>query len=764
MRSRLLFLILGVSISLARAAVQRALLVGIDQYAEPTKRAGYEPSERTRSRLKAIDGRPSRTSLDRLDGAFNDAQAMKEILVGKFGFEERNVIVLPDAARPATADNILGLLESFLIDGAKPGDASLFYFAGHGSRIRNTATGNRNSGGFDSTIIPADALLGVPDIRSKELARIYALAPQKGVTLTVIQDSCFSGGASRGAMSLRKFRSQPPNLGISVHETLAGPLLEDAGVLIMYASQDYEPAAELSSTDLGGPHGAFTWALLHVLGASPANESVDRIFERVRALMQSRAPGQEPVLLTKQGRNQRGLFGQPAPPGQTATVAAGKVVRSIVKLNGGLAMSLHEGCELRRVAPASPAVEIRVSKVNGMSSSDAVVTAGGDAPVRPGDLFELDKWVVPDRELMRVFVGPAVQPGELRRAAKTAAELRARAPAMWIEDPTARTPTHLVSWDAAKSQWSLRENVTGAKPVWINALSADRVLDLAPPDARIFVLIPPSPELAKAIELGASVSLASAPDRADYVLLGRACPGSEEGCIEYAWALPDVTGEDLGQKHAAIPLRSDWFAGDASALINSALKLARVAGWLDLSPPESSSRWPYHLALQNTETKRVLDSSEVRDGEQYKLILRAAPGAIRAGVPTRRVYVFVLDSFGKATLVFPHGNLDNEFPSPDAAGTPPETIMLTNADQDLTIAEPYGVDHYFLLSSANPIDNPQAVLNFEGARTRGGDPQGSDPLARLLHNTATGTRGEVARIPVNWSIERLSLVSLPLSK
>jgi hypothetical protein len=90
--------------------------------------------------------------------------------------------------------------------------------------------------------------------------------------------------------------------------------------------------------------------------------------------------------------------------------------------------------------------------------------------------------------------------------------------------------------------------------------------------------------------------------------------------------------------------------------------------------------------------------------------------------------------------------------------------MLTNADQDLTIAEPYGVDHYFLLSSANPIDNPQAVLNFEGARTRGGDPQGSDPLARLLHNTATGTRGEVARIPVNWSIERLSLVSLPLSK
>jgi hypothetical protein len=43
--------------------------------------------------------------------------------------------------------------------------------------------------------------------------------------------------------------------------------------------------------------------------------------------------------------------------------------------------------------------------------------------------------VVPDGELMRVFVGPAVQPIELSRAAKTTAELRARAPAMWIEDP-----------------------------------------------------------------------------------------------------------------------------------------------------------------------------------------------------------------------------------------------------------------------------------------------------------------------------------------
>ena len=763
MKLRILFPIVAASISMAHTEVRRALIVGIDEYAESAQHAGYQPSERTRLRLQAVDGRPSRTNLDKLDGAYNDAQAMKEMLVGKFGFDEHNVIVLPDAARPATADNILGLLESFLIDGAKPGDASLFYFAGHGSRIRNTAARNRNASGLDSTIIPADALLGVPDIRSKELARIYALAPKKGVTLTVIQDSCYSGGAARGAMALRKLRSQPWDPGISVHETLAGPLPEDAGVLLMYASQDYEPAAELSSTDLSGPHGAFTWALLHVLGASPADESVDRIFARVRALMQSRAPGQEPVLLAKQGRNQRGLFGQSAPPGQVATVAAGRIVRSTIKLNGGLAMSLHEGCELKRIAPASPPVEIRVTKIDGLSSADAVVTPGGGAPVQAGDLFELDKWVVPDRELMRVFVGPAAPPGELSRAASTAAELRARVPSIWIDDPTDRTPTHLVSWDAAKSLWSFRENVAGAKPVWMDALSADGVLRQAPPGARIFVAIPPSAELAKAIGLGGSVGVVSTPDRADYVLLGRACPGRAAGCIEYAWALPDVTAEDLRRQRSALPLRSDWFAEDAAPLKDAALKLARVAGWLDLSPPESSAIWPYQLALRNSVTKQILEGAEVRDGERYKLILRAAPGSIRAGVPARRVYVFVVDSFGKATLVF-GDNLGNEFPRPDVAGDPPETIALTNEEWDVTVDAPYGVDHYFLLASANPIDNPAAVLNFEGARTRGRVEPASDPLAHLLRNTATATRGEVARIPLNWSIQRLSLVSVPMPK
>ncbi len=71
-------------------------------------------------------------------------------------------------------------------------------------------------------------------------------------------------------------------------------------------------------------------------------------------------------------------------------------------------MNLREGCELKRVAPAGPPVELRITKVNGLASSEAVISdkTGEASPVHVGDLFELTKWVAPDREQLRVFVGP----------------------------------------------------------------------------------------------------------------------------------------------------------------------------------------------------------------------------------------------------------------------------------------------------------------------------------------------------------------------
>jgi hypothetical protein len=98
-------------------------------------------------------------------------------------------------------------------------------------------------------------------------------------------------------------------------------------------------------------------------------------------------------------------------------------------------------------------------------------------------------------------------------------------------------------------------------------------------------------------------------------------------------------------------------------------------------------------------------------------------------------------------------NLQNEFPLPGQS-TMPELTPLT----DIEIGGTLGVDNYYLLTSATPIDNPETVFNFAGVRTRGSVP--TDPLSRLIDNRASGTRGKVTGIPLNWSIEHLTILSV----
>lgn len=116
--------LLAAAHSSASAEVRRALLVGIDQYSQPEARPNYQRSERTLERLTVLHGNPARRTIENLNGAFNDARAIKELLVQHFGFDESNIILLPNANQPATADNILSLLESHLISSARPGDTS----------------------------------------------------------------------------------------------------------------------------------------------------------------------------------------------------------------------------------------------------------------------------------------------------------------------------------------------------------------------------------------------------------------------------------------------------------------------------------------------------------------------------------------------------------------------------------------------------------------------------------------------------------------
>ena len=755
----------------AGAETRRALLVGIDKY-DPPSGAKPGPAKANHGAIKrvAVKGNSKRQQFESLDGAVGDMEAMKVLLMDKFGFREGDIKTLTN--QEATADEILSAIQKHLIDSAQPGDVSLFYYAGHGSLMRNLSTPKPS--GYDSTIVPADWWRGTPDIRDKELARLFHKAVRKGIALTIIADSCHSGSLLRGGLKVREvpgdtgfYVEDPPDRDPAGH-TLPNP--EEEGALVLSAAQDYQSAAEIA-TDSGW-HGVFTWALLQILRYSPENEPMSRIFERVRALVQSEEPVQEPVMAGK-GRAERGLFGQPADLAGSITVAARTVAGTAVELQGGRVVGLAKGCELVRMpgSSAEAPVRIEITEVTGPGRSVAQVCSGPPESVRPGDLFQLDKWVQSEEGILRVYLPP--KPPSLARimaVAKSVAELQLPG---WVEDPTATPPDFIMGWNG--SEWVLARNGPGGEVILRLGAEPDaaqirkRLADS--PSARLFLMLPPPAEVAAQVHLGAGTALdaiapVSSMAGARYALEGR----YRDAGLEFAWVAPSGSEEEL--KRMAIlprmPLRTKWLTltagsdaprGLAAQLEEYAVRMARLRAWIELEPPQAGTPFPYSLAFRETSSKRMVTEGDMRRGERYKLYLKSDPDLLHrlelAGkkVPRQYVYVFIIDSDGTGTSLFPgaQGNVENLFP-PDRTPLPAE-IPLSSRDYDLEISDPLGTDVYFMIVSAEVID--PVVFSFEGVRGGPGGMRGGS-LSQLLFGIGTGQKrgGKQPPAPSQWSIEK----------
>ncbi len=778
MPRKIVFLTAGLFISCflvlllpAGAETRRALLVGIDKY-DPPPGAKPGPSKAIQGSVKrvAVKGNSQRHPFESLDGAVSDMDGMRALLMDKFGFREGDIRTLTN--QEATADEILSAIQKHLIESAQPGDVSLFYYAGHGSLMRNLRTPKQS--GYDSTIVPADWWRGTPDIRDKELARLFRTAVEKGIALTVIADSCHSGSLLRGGLRLREvpgdtgfYVEDPPDRDQAGH-SLPNP--EEEGALVLSAAQDYQCAAEVA-TDSGW-HGVFTWALLQILRYSPENEPMSRIFERVRALVQSEEPIQEPVMAGK-GRAERGLFGQPADLTRSITVAARKVAGSMVELQGGQVLGLARGCELVRMPGSSGEAPVRVeiTDVTGPSKSVAQVRSGPPESVRPGDLFQLDKWVQPEEGILRVYLPP--KPPSLARIMAVAKAVAGLQLAGWVEDPTVTPPDFIMSWNG--SEWVLARNGPGGEVSLRLGADPDtaqirkRLADS--PSARLFLMLPLPAEVADQVRLGAGTALdAIAPVNsmagARYALEGR----YRDGGLEFAWIAPSGSEEELARTATPprMPLRTKWLTltagidaprGLAAQVEEYAVRIARLRAWIELEPPQAGTPFPYRLAFQEKSSKRLVTEGDMRRGERYKLYLKADPDLlprlVEAGkkVPRQYVYVFIIDSDGTGTSLFPgaQGNVENLFP-PDQ--TPPlAEIPLSSRDYDLEISDPLGTDVYFMIVSAEVID--PMLFSFEGVR---GGPEGmrGGGLSQLLFGIGSGQKrgGKQPPAPSQWSIEK----------
>jgi hypothetical protein len=168
-----------------------ALLIGIDCYLPNRLPDGsYYPS---------------------LGGCVRDINHVESFLTSTLGLHGDQIQIMKltatnsGAERPSesedkwpTYDNMANAFKK-LIQGANGGDQVYIHYSGHGARVPTRLPELKGANGLDEALVPTD--IGKPDtryLRDVEIAHMLKQMVDKGLIVTVVFDSCHSGGATRG--------------------------------------------------------------------------------------------------------------------------------------------------------------------------------------------------------------------------------------------------------------------------------------------------------------------------------------------------------------------------------------------------------------------------------------------------------------------------------------------------------------------------------------------------------------------------------------
>ena len=313
-------------------------------------------------------------SYPNLGGCVRDVQLVEDFLRDRLLLKEDRLIKLtstnvgtgalpePPERRP-TYENIITAFKD-LTQKANPGDHVYVHYSGHGGRTPTLLPEVKGKGGIDEALVPIDIGNSTARyLRDLELAKLLQDMVTKGLRVTMVLDSCHSGGAARGPDSairgvafidrterpLESLVGNPEELR-SAWEAQAGPnatrsltsATRPAEYVLLAACRPSEFANEYAF-DSRQRNGALTYWLLDTLKQQGPAPTFQMIHDRVVAKIHETFPAQTSVLIGDPGRVAfQDLRIEPA---FTIPVAAVNLGAKQLTLSAGLSAGLAKGAE-----------------------------------------------------------------------------------------------------------------------------------------------------------------------------------------------------------------------------------------------------------------------------------------------------------------------------------------------------------------------------------------------------------------------------------
>jgi Caspase domain len=279
-----------------------------------------------------------------------------------------------------TYENIVAKFKE-LTAKAQPQDRVYIHYSGHGGRAKTIYETLKGFGALDEALVPTD--IGQPNshyLRDLEFAKLLEEMVEKELAVTLVLDSCHSGGATREIETedwnvrgggFIDTTSRPTDSLVAPLQELAqnwqnltansrnitvvnGLLPEPKGYTLIAACRDHEFAFE-SIFEGTERNGALTYFLLKSLREFGTEIAVEDLYNRISNLVHNRFERQTPMLI---GETDRTFFGSQSvsftsgtsltrsvPVTRTVSVMQVDITKNQVQLQIGEASGIKEGAE-----------------------------------------------------------------------------------------------------------------------------------------------------------------------------------------------------------------------------------------------------------------------------------------------------------------------------------------------------------------------------------------------------------------------------------